>query len=53
MSLVASTWGLRKVLPLKHRDEVEGPYPAKTEPSDHVMLAAEYEVVEQEQAALR
>lgn len=31
------------MLPLKHRDELRGPYPAADEPSDHVMLAAVYE----------
>ena len=28
------------VLDLPHRDEVKGPFPAATEPSDHIMLAA-------------
>lgn len=31
-----------QVLPLKHRDEVNGPFPISEEPSDHVVLAAEY-----------
>ncbi|CAN0386845.1 unnamed protein product, partial [Discosporangium mesarthrocarpum] len=31
-----------KVLPLKHRNDVHGPYPNEAEPSDHVMIAAEY-----------
>ncbi|CBJ31273.1 conserved unknown protein [Ectocarpus siliculosus] len=33
-----------KVLPLKHRSEVNGPFPVSEEPSDHVILAAEYKV---------
>ena len=28
------------VLDLPHRDQVKGPFPAATEPSDHIMLAA-------------
>ncbi|CAN0114079.1 unnamed protein product, partial [Hapterophycus canaliculatus] len=33
-----------KVLPLKHRSEVKGPFPIAEEPSDHVLLAAEYSI---------
>lgn len=33
-----------QVLPLKHRDEVKGPFPIADEPSDHVVLAAEYKI---------
>eukprot|EP00903_Cladosiphon_okamuranus_P007240 g7026.t1 len=33
-----------KVLPLKHRSEVKGPFPNAEEPSDHVLLAAEYKI---------
>lgn len=33
-----------QVLPLKHRSEVEGPFPITEEPSDHVLLAAEYKI---------
>jgi endonuclease/exonuclease/phosphatase family metal-dependent hydrolase len=29
-----------EVLELPHRDDVKGPFPAETEPSDHIMLAA-------------
>ena len=29
-----------EVLELPHRDDVKGPFPAATEPSDHIMLAA-------------
>ena len=31
-----------QVLRLKHRDEVKGPFPTAEEPSDHVVLAADY-----------
>ena len=27
---------------MKHRDEVKGPFPVAEEPSDHVVLAADY-----------
>ncbi|CAN0432619.1 unnamed protein product [Ectocarpus sp. 12 AP-2014] len=33
-----------KVLPLKHRSEVNGPFPVSEEPSDHVILAAEFKI---------
>lgn len=33
-----------QVLPLKHRSEVNGPFPVSEEPSDHVILAAEYKI---------
>lgn len=33
-----------QVLPLKHRSEVKGPFPIAEEPSDHVLLAAEYKM---------
>lgn len=33
-----------QVLPLKHRSEVNGPFPIADEPSDHVLLAADYKM---------
>ena len=34
------TMEVAEVLPLPHRDEVKGPFPAPDEPSDHILLAA-------------
>lgn len=38
-------WQLQSVLPLPHRDDVVGPYPAFQEPSDHILLSANLELV--------
>lgn len=35
---------VRNVLPLPHRDNVEGPFPNAEEPSDHVLIAADLEL---------
>lgn len=32
------------VLPLPHRDDVEGPFPNESEPSDHILIAANLDV---------
>ena len=34
-------WTVDRVLELPHRDEVAGPLPIETEPSDHILIAAE------------
>lgn len=39
------TWRVENVLNIPHRDLVKGPYPAEQEPSDHVMLSANLELV--------
>lgn len=33
-------WKVQSVLPLPHRDQVQGPFPTRDEPSDHVLIAA-------------
>lgn len=33
-------WHVDNVLDLPHRDEVEGPFPMETEPSDHILISA-------------
>jgi 2',5'-phosphodiesterase len=40
-------WKIQSVKPLQHRDELDtqGPYPAAGEPSDHVLLSANLELV--------
>lgn len=45
LDYVFHTPGIRavEVLRLKHRDEVKGPFPIAEEPSDHVVLAADYQ----------
>ena len=37
---ISPTMEVAEVLPLPHRDEVKGPFPAPDEPSDHILLAA-------------
>lgn len=32
------------VIPLPHRDEVRGPFPSKSEPSDHVLVGATFRI---------
>jgi len=46
-AVVDRAWKLHSVLPLKHRTEVDGPYPAHGEPSDHVLLSANLSLVTQ------
>lgn len=43
------TWKVENVLNIPHRDLVKGPYPAEEEPSDHVMLSANLELVKDNQ----
>jgi endonuclease/exonuclease/phosphatase family metal-dependent hydrolase len=38
-------WMLQSVLPLKRKSEVQGSYPAHGEPSDHVLLSANLELI--------
>jgi mRNA deadenylase 3'-5' endonuclease subunit Ccr4 len=38
-------WKLQSVLPLKRKSEVQGSYPAHGEPSDHVLLSANLELI--------
>ena len=35
-------WDVASVLPLANRTEVSGPYPTASEPSDHVLIGAEF-----------
>ena len=38
---LSDEWHVQDVLPLPHRDEVQGPLPNEAEPSDHVLISAE------------
>ena len=38
-------WKVENVLSIPHRNFVKGPFPTKDEPSDHVMLSANLELV--------
>ena len=37
---VSPTVTVKEVAQLPHRDDVKGPFPSKTEPSDHILLQA-------------
>ena len=38
-------WKVENVLHLPSRSEVKGPYPAQEEPSDHVLMTANLDIV--------
>lgn len=42
---LSDSWKVTKVGALEHRDDVNGPFPNDKEPSDHVLIAADLELI--------